>query len=126
MHPALRYWLFQLPGLAVLVMLLGFALRHGWITIGMAGLAVTLWIVKDAILYIPWSRSLHRRLVPMGRDALVGRAGTAVSRIDQQHGHVRVNGENWQATCAGPSIEPGTRVRVRAVDGMQLQVERND
>ena len=124
MHPALRYSLFQLPGLAVLAMLLGFALRHGWITLGMAGLAVTLWVIKDAILYIPWSRALHKPQVPYGRQALIGRTGKATSRITPQGGHAKVNGETWQATCAGPAIAAGTRIRVRAVEGMQLQVER--
>jgi len=126
MHPALRYWLFQLPGLVVLAMLLGFALRQDWITPAMAGLAIALWIIKDAVLYIPWARALRKTPVPYGRQALIGRAGRATTRISRQSGYVKVNGETWHARCAHTPIEAGARIRVIAAEGMQLRVERED
>jgi membrane protein implicated in regulation of membrane protease activity len=62
-----------------------------------------------------WWRWSHRRRPAVGAEALVG----AVGEIDAD-GWARVNGERWQARGAAP----GDRIRVRAVDGLTLDVER--
>ena len=61
------------------------------------------------------NRSSHRRRSTVGVEALVGLVGEMTS-----DDWVRVNGELWRARGA----EAGERVRVRAVDGLTLEVER--
>ena len=60
-------------------------------------------------------RFSHRRRPVVGAQALVGLHG----EIDDD-GWARVNGELWRARGAAP----GDRVRVVAVDGLTLVVER--
>ena len=62
-----------------------------------------------------WWRWSHRRRPAVGVEALVGLAGQMAD-----DDWVRVNGELWRAR--GGSA--GDRVRVRAVDGLTLEVER--
>ena len=67
-----------------------------------------------------WWRWSHRRRSAVGAEALVGRTAEAVG-----DGWVRVHGELWRAVGA-TGLEPGERVRVLAVDGLTLVVERPD
>ena len=61
-----------------------------------------------------WWRWSHRRRPAVGVETLVGAVGEATD-----DGWVRVQGELWRA----PGAERGTRVRVVAVDGLELRVE---
>jgi membrane protein implicated in regulation of membrane protease activity len=76
-----------------------------------------------------WSRR-RRRLTPVavGAETIVGRAGTALGRLDpgaaSPAGQVRIEGEIWSARSGEP-IEPGAPVVVRAVNGLVLEVELN-
>ncbi|HUE88105.1 MAG TPA: nodulation protein NfeD [Vicinamibacterales bacterium] len=59
-----------------------------------------------------------------GAEGLIGRQGHALSALGpQQFGQVSVHGEIWRAQSASPIAE-GTRVRVTALDGLTLTVER--
>jgi membrane-bound serine protease (ClpP class) len=65
-----------------------------------------------------------------GVEELVREVGTVTTPIDGsagavKRGMVRVHGELWQATAAGP-ITQGSPVRVLRVDGLTLQVEPLD
>ena len=53
---------------------------------------------------------------------MVGEIGTALTDIGSQ-GKVQVHGEIWQASSPQP-IESGNRVRVVAVEGLNIQVTR--
>ncbi len=64
----------------------------------------------------------HRRKVTTGKEGLIGEVGRARSNIDPE-GRVQVHGEIWSAYADEP-IEAGERVRVVAVDGMQVKVEK--
>jgi membrane-bound serine protease (ClpP class) len=68
--------------------------------------------------FLWWSR---RRRATVGVDSLVGKVGVAIGSI-QPDGQVKVNGEIWNAICAG-GCETGTKVVVRRVDGLTLEVE---
>jgi membrane protein implicated in regulation of membrane protease activity len=80
-----------------------------------------------------WSRR-RRRLFPaaVGADAIVGRTGIALGRLDPGStftpaaldliGQVRVDGEIWSARSTEP-IDPGSAVTVISVDGLVLAVE---
>jgi membrane-bound serine protease (ClpP class) len=59
--------------------------------------------------------------VATGVENLVGAVGKAVEPLDPD-GHVRVHGELWQARSAKPAAQ-GAKVRVVAVDGLELEVE---
>jgi len=63
----------------------------------------------------------QRRKVTTGSEGLVGEMGTVSSDLKPE-GKVLVHGELWSAHCARPLIR-GARVRVTAVNGMQLTVE---
>lgn len=63
----------------------------------------------------------HKNRVTTGTEAMVGEIGVARTKL-QPEGKVFVHGELWNAT-AGSEIAAGTRVRVRAVDGLRIVVE---
>jgi membrane-bound serine protease (ClpP class) len=59
--------------------------------------------------------------VATGAENLVGAVGTTVEPLDPQ-GHVRIQGELWQAR-ASDAVPAGTKVRVVALDELTLEVE---
>ena len=74
--------------------------------------------IAETCLFIWWSK---RRKATVGVDSLVGKTGVAVSEL-WPDGPVKINGEIWKARCA-EGCEAGTRVVVRAIDGLTLEVE---
>ncbi len=65
----------------------------------------------------------ERRRQPLtGREGLVGQIGEVRERLDPT-GIVLVSGERWAATSPHAPLEPGTKVRVLAVEQMRLVVE---
>jgi len=74
--------------------------------------------IAETGVFLWWSK---RRKASVGIDSLVGRVGFAVGELWPE-GQVRVNGEIWKAHCAG-GCEAGTKVVVRAIDGLTLDVE---
>jgi membrane protein implicated in regulation of membrane protease activity len=88
--------------------------------------------IAETGVLVWWSRR-RRRLGPaaVGTDAIVGRTGIALGRLDPGNlesgaldpvGQVRVDGEIWGARSAEP-IDPGAAVTVISVDGFVLDVE---
>lgn len=66
------------------------------------------------------------RPLAMGRELMVGKAGLARQDLDP-YGIVHVEGEDWTAEAPDDEVIPaGTRIRVIAVDGLRLRVERAD
>ena len=66
-------------------------------------------------------RSRKRRIIT-GKEALLGAEGEAVAWQDGE-GRIRIAGEIWRARATGP-LQPGTRVKVMAREGLVLIVER--
>src|SRR5262249_13383373 len=64
----------------------------------------------------------QRAPVATGRAGMLGELGQAASELDPR-GKVQVHGEIWNALARAP-IARGERVRVVAVEGLQLLVER--
>ena len=65
---------------------------------------------------------VHRRKVATGREEMIGLQGR-VQDWDGARGHVFVHGERWQARAAeGTSVQSGSTVTVRAMDGLTLIV----
>jgi membrane protein implicated in regulation of membrane protease activity len=69
-----------------------------------------------------WIRLSRRRRVQMGPETLVGATAEVVSPC-RPDGQVRIQGELWRARCP-EGADPGERVRVRALEGLTLLVER--
>ena len=119
----IKYALFQIPGLVLLVLIL--ILIRQWVDFSPWFFwgSVFIWIVKDAVLFpfvwraYDWSRS---------RDvhSLVGTEGIVEKRLAPS-GYIRVHGELWQAEMIkeGPPIEKGEGVRIQGIRGLVLLVQ---
>ena len=59
--------------------------------------------------------------VVTGAENLVGAVGKTVEQLNPE-GHIRVQGELWQAR-ASEAVPAGTNVRVVAIDDLTLEVE---
>jgi len=119
----LRYVLFQIPewGLVVLLLLAIDHYTHAptWLLVA-GGVG---FVAKDFALY-PW---MKRAYEPVGSDPgehLVGRRGVATSAVGHE-GWVRIDAELWRAETGDGVIPSGTPIRVRALDGHVLVVERD-
>jgi membrane protein implicated in regulation of membrane protease activity len=83
--------------------------------------------IAEAGVFVRWSQRRRRLdIAGVGAEALVGRTGVALARIDPEAGgslgQVRVDGEIWAARSSEP-IEPGEQIAVRSVDGLVLHIE---
>jgi len=61
------------------------------------------------------------RRATTGREGLIGAVGTVRQAIAPE-GYVFVEGELWRAKSPAGPLEPGTTVRVIAIDGLTLTV----
>ena len=77
--------------------------------------AITVFLMRLVLL-------AHRNKSVTGKEGMVGEIGTALTDIGAQ-GKVQVHGEIWQASSSQP-IESGNRVRVLAVEGLNIRVTR--
>jgi membrane-bound ClpP family serine protease len=74
--------------------------------------------IAETGIFLWWSK---RPKASVGVETLVGAVGIAVGELWPE-GQVRVNGEIWNGRCIG-GCEAGTRIVVRAVNGLMLEVE---
>ena len=70
-----------------------------------------------------WVRLSGRARVKMGPETLVGETAEVVTPC-RPSGQVKLQGELWQARC-DEGADVGERVRVRALEGLTLVVERH-
>jgi membrane-bound serine protease (ClpP class) len=99
------------------ILLAVFVLSQPWGIVVVSVAAVV--EVAETVFWIWLSR---RRRVQMGPETLVGAVGRVVSAC-RPLGQVRLAGELWQARCE-TGADVGERVRVTALDGLTLLVER--
>lgn len=124
MSRAVRYALFQIPGTA----LVGVLLLALWDETGLPGwigvLLFVAWIAKDVALY-PLLRRAYEPGAPSGAGDLVGAIGVARADLDPD-GQVLVRGEIWRARAVegAEPIPAGAEVVVRGVDRFTLLVAR--
>ena len=84
-------------------------------------IAVSLPIGGVMIFLMSLVMRANKHRVATGSEGMIGEVG--IARTDVSHdGKVFVHGELWNARAA-TTIASGTRVRVRAVDGMRVEVE---
>lgn len=92
------------------------------ISIILPSVALTLAVVG----FLTW-RTIVTRSAPVrtGAEGLVGKSARVVRASDEPGGAgtVLVDGEYWDATGAA-GVAPGETVRIRAVEGLKLRVER--
>jgi len=69
--------------------------------------------------------ALRTRRVPVitGAAPLIGASGVARTALNPE-GIALVRSEEWTAIAENPPIEKGERIRVVAVEGLRLRVER--
>ncbi len=119
----LKYSLLQLPGLALLVLIL-LLLRH-WIDVPAWAewTIVSLAVIVDVIMY-PFVWRAYDKDNP---DSMSGSQGIAVDRLSPS-GHVRIKGELWRAKIieGGSAIEKGEVVTVRGISGLTLIVQSDN
>ena len=119
----MKYALFQIPGLVLLILILILVRRWVDFPLWFFWGSVFIWIVKDAVLFpfvwraYDWSRS-------KGVHSLVGTEGIVEERLAPS-GYIRVHGELWQAEMIreGPPIEKGEVVRIQGNRGLVLLVQ---
>jgi membrane protein implicated in regulation of membrane protease activity len=117
-----RYWLLQLPALALLVLILVFAQRWvdlpSWIFWG----ALAIWVLKDAVLY-PFVWRAYDWDHAADSNPMLGARGTAKERLAPL-GYVQVRGELWQAELTEGSrpVEEGEPILVEEIRGLTLIV----
>ena len=99
--------------LVVAVLLAVFVLDGPWQWVAVVGGGAI--EIGEAWFFLRWTQ---RRRSEVGAEALVGADGEMTDA-----GWVTVRGELWRAR-SDASLEPGDRVRVRAVEGLTLVVER--
>lgn len=92
--------------------------RVYWPLIG--GIAVGSALLFLTFLYL--IMRARRRAVVSGMEEMKGATGEVVDWTDGQ-GHVRSHGEIWLARSDGGALQPGSRVRVRQLEGLTLVVE---
>ncbi len=118
-----RYWLLQVPGLALLAFILIFVQRWvdlpEWVFWG----SLTVWVVKDAVLYFFVWRAYDWDQ-PEGANSLTGARGIAKEPLAPS-GYVLVRGELWKAELVQGSrpIDEGETVQVLGARGLTLLVQ---
>ena len=118
-----RYWLFQIPGLALAAALLFAGFLWFSLPVWACACGFALWLVKDFVAY-PFLKSAYEGAQATGTESMIGAVGTAVERLDPK-GFVRIGPELWQAESATP-VEAGRTVRVTGFDRMTARVEPDD
>jgi membrane protein implicated in regulation of membrane protease activity len=107
----------------VIILILGllalFLLPHPWNEVAFA--AAFGWEIAT-ILFLLWYSQRGRAQV--GSETLIGQSALVIGACFPT-GHVKLGGETWIARCeAGATV--GQEVRVRAVNGLTLTVERDE
>ncbi len=117
-----KYWLLQVPEVALLVIILLLLQKGFGIPTWALWSVVALWIAKDAALYPFVWRSFDPEY-PATSHSLDGEHGVATERLDPS-GYVRVRGELWRAELArgARAVEKDERVQVQEMRGLTVIV----
>jgi membrane-bound serine protease (ClpP class) len=103
--------------LAAAILLALFVLPAPWGVVAVLG-AIVVEVAETAF----WIRLSKRRRPQVGAEALIGASAEVVTAC-RPLGRVRLHGELWQARC-DEGAGRGETVRVRALEGLTLVVER--
>jgi membrane-bound serine protease (ClpP class) len=78
----------------------------------------------EVLEYFAWRRFLRRYRLRSGPETMVGQTARVIDDLVPE-GRVRLYGEIWRARSSEP-VSEGESVRITAVDGLTLDVERAD
>lgn len=120
----LRYLLFQIPGWALLAVVLVAAMAWWDLSGALAASIFALFVIKDAVLF-PFVRVAYEPKSGGGAQALVGQRVVAEEALAPE-GYVRIGAELWRAELARGAARRGETLRVVAVRGLTLVVESED
>ena len=81
-------------------------------------------IIYHYLILRPGLRIQHQAQQYVGTDYLIGTSGEVTTTIDPV-GMVRIQGELWKARADTP-LERGQRIRVIAIQGMEVQVQADE
>jgi len=119
---ARKYLILQLPGVVLLVIALILIRRWvdlpAWLFWGL----IVMWVGKDVVMF-PFVRKAYE---PQDdANPMIGSLGVVEKRLSPS-GFVRIRGELWKAHVPDGSmpIDRGETIRVSAIEGMTLIVER--
>jgi membrane-bound serine protease (ClpP class) len=76
----------------------------------------------EVLEYLFWKRFLRRYRLRSGPETIVGQTATVIDECAPV-GRVRFQGEIWNARASDPIAE-GESVRISAVHGLTLEIER--
>lgn len=86
-------------------------------------IGVTIATVLLVAAIVGMALKARKRPVVAGAEEMVGALGQALGDFDEQHsGWIMVHSENWKARAPGP-VRQGQQVKVKAVRGLELDVE---
>lgn len=77
----------------------------------------------EVLEYFFWKQFLRRYRLRSGPETIVGQTATVIDECAPE-GRVRFQGEIWKARASDP-VNEGDSVRITAVDGLTLEVERD-
>lgn len=120
MRLSICYTLMQLPGTALVILVLYFMMDAGWLSELGAAAILCVWLLKDIVLY-PFFRQAMRKGPIIGSEVPVGcsaRAGTPVA--ESEWGRIQI----WRASSRdGERLPHSAAGRVVASSGATLRVE---
>ncbi len=121
-----KYALLQVPGAIVVGALLGAGVRWWDLDPRVAAGLFALWLLTDALLFPVLRIAYETDGGRGGPGDLIGARGTAIQALAPE-GYVRVGAELWRARVprGQKSVPAGAAVRIQAVEGLTLVVERD-
>jgi len=118
----IKYVLFQIPDLLLLILVLLILKRLIHISWGIFWSLPPLWIVKDVILF-PFLWNAYADMISLTNDPLIGAEGVVMEKC-KSSSFVLVRGELWQARVNKEKslINKGDRILVTGRTGLVLQI----
>jgi membrane-bound serine protease (ClpP class) len=88
------------------------------------GLIIPATVVTSLFFLLVVGAGLRAQFLPvkMGREAMIGRKGEAITAIDASGGRILLDGENWNAVSQTP-VAPGALVEIEHLEGLTLRVK---
>jgi membrane protein implicated in regulation of membrane protease activity len=122
----IRYSLLQLPGIALVIVLLFFVRKWLEIPLWLMWLIPTAWVIKDIILFPFVWRAYDWDQKDRGH-SMIGMQGIVLERLDPT-GYILIRGERWKAEAMerDTPIEKDQNVLVHAINGLTLHVKPVD
>ena len=87
--------------------------------------AIIICVIAFFAAAVYWGFRAHRRQVSAGREDLIGKTAEVKVALEPE-GTVFFKGERWTAISETGRVEPGEKVIITKVDGLQLYVTKKE